>query len=84
MNEIEILRKLAISAGKESPPHVDVSRSVLSNLRVEEDDLNSSWAWIAGLSYAGAIPAAVIAYYALDGWMDPLQVMLTSFRWMIS
>jgi len=84
MNEIEILRTLAKEADKERAPQVDISRNVISSLRDEEDDFNSSWAWIGGLSLAGALPAALVAYDALDGWMDPLQVMLTSFRWMIS
>lgn len=73
MNEMELLRKLAVAAKRERIPTVDVSRKMSTLLSAPAEEWDSSLAWLAGLSLAAALPAVIVAVYVLDAWTDPLQ-----------
>ena len=83
MNEITILEKLASAARGEEVPEVDVSRKVLAALSEPEEDLNRPLAWIAGLSFAAAVPAVLFAFFVLDVRTDPLEELLSTFGGMM-
>jgi len=83
MNELEILEKLSSAAEREEVPRVDVSRKVIISVNTREDDLDRPLAWIAGLSFAASLPAAVIAFNVLANWVDPLQDIFSTFRWVM-
>ena len=78
MNELEFLKKLGSAAQREGVPEVDVSRRVLSALAAP-DELSSSLAWVAGVSFAVSVIVAAIAFYDAAVWMDPLRDMFFSF-----
>jgi hypothetical protein len=79
MTELEILRKLASAARREEVPHVDVCQRVLASISTPEDELNRCLAWIAGLSAAAAVPAAILAFQAVEIMSDPLREFFSAF-----
>ncbi len=79
MTELEILKKLASAARREDVPQVDVCQRVLASLGTPEDELNRCLAWIAGLSAAAAVPAAIVAFQALEVMSDPLRELFSAF-----
>ena len=81
MNEVDFLKKLAAAAQKEDVPELDVTRSVLAALREREQEPDTAMAWIAGLSSAAAIPAAIFGFFALQSLMDPAVSIFWVIRW---
>jgi len=77
MNEIDLLRKLAIASKQEEVPPVDVTRSVISEIGYGEEDYVRPLAWVAACSFAVAIPVSILALQTLDRWTDPL---INTFR----
>jgi len=73
MNEMELLRKLAVAGQRERFPAVDVSRKMAALVNAPSEEWDSSLAWIAVLSLAAALPAVIVAVYVLDAWTDPLH-----------
>lgn len=84
MNELDLLRRLALGARKETVPLVDVSDKVMARLSEQPDEWNKSLAWVAALSLAAALPALVAAIYVLETWADPLQDMFFSLGGMLT
>ena len=85
MKDIETIRRLAKVAADEEVEMRDVAPAVIATLSLlESHDLSRSWSWIAGMSLAATLPVAVIAYATLDAWLDTLQAVLFTFRWMMS
>jgi hypothetical protein len=84
MKELDILRKLGAAAAREDVPRVSVRPHFVQVPPAAEDDFNRPLVWIAGLSSAMALPAIILALYALDTWTDPLIGILEDFSWMIS
>ena len=84
MNELEILKRLWISAQKEPVPELHVAPKVLAALNAEPYDDNQIWAWIAGFSAAAALVVGVMAYQTLDLLSDPLQGLVSNFTWIIT
>jgi hypothetical protein len=83
MNEMELLRKLAVAARREQVPAVDVSTKMATLLSARQDEWDSALAWIAGLSLAAALPAVIVAVYALDAWTDPLHTLFFNLGGML-
>ena len=73
MSELDILQKLVSTARRVDVPDVDVTTKVLAALSVPEEDLNRPLAWIAGLSFAGALPVMVMTLSILEAIGDPLD-----------
>jgi len=81
MNELEMLQRLAAAAKRQKIPELDVSRRVLAVLSSQEPETDRSWAWIAGLASAAALPVTFLAVHALDFLTDPLVQVLADFKW---
>jgi hypothetical protein len=84
MKELEILRKLSVAAAREDVPRLDVQPHFVYVAPATEEDFSRPLVWIAGLSSAMALPAIVLALYALDTWTDPLIGIFDSLTWMMS
>lgn len=84
MNELDILKRLWITAQKETVPEVNVSSRVIATLNAEPYDDNQAWAWIASLSIAAALVVGIVAYPALDLLTDPLQGLVSNFTWIMT
>jgi hypothetical protein len=84
MKELDILRKLGAAAAKEDIPRLDAQPHFVSVPPASEEDFSRPLLWIAGLSSAVALPALILALYALDTWTDPLLGIFDSLTWMIS
>ena len=70
MNEMELLRKLAVAAKRERVPTVDVSRKMAALLSTPPEEWDSSLAWLGGLSLAAALPAVIMAFMcSMRGWI---------------
>ncbi len=83
MSELDILQKLVSTARREEIPEVDVTARVLATLSAPEDDVNRPLAWIAGLSFAGALPVTAMAFSALEALRDPLEEIFSTFGGLI-
>ncbi len=66
MNELEILRKLAVKAAGESVPEIDVSRGVLARITVRRVPGNRV---LATCALASAAVAAALCVMAVYSWM---------------
>ena len=78
---------LAARARSETPPRVDVAGRVIAILTAEQDRLDRMTErplmWLAVLSSAAAIPAAVLAIVAYYTWVDPLFEISQAIAWVI-
>jgi len=83
MNEIEYLEGLASAARREDVPQVDVSGRVTAMLRERVEDSVRPLAWVASLSFAAALPVAIVAYQILETSMDPLLVVFQMAPWVV-
>jgi len=83
MNELELLRKLSVAAGREDVPQPNVSRQVLARLSERAEDSVRPLAWVAAFSSAVAIPFAIAAFYALETLTDPLLNVFYPLRWVM-
>lgn len=81
MNELEILQRLSAAAKRETIPDLDVSNRVIAMLSAQEPETDRSWAWLAGLAAATALPVTFLAFQALDFLTDPLVQVLADFKW---
>jgi hypothetical protein len=81
MDELELIKKMALAADKESVPQVDVSSRVVASIADKEAPDYGPLAWIAGLSATAAVPAAFIAAHSLDMLRDPMVGVLTALKW---
>lgn len=84
MNAIERIRKLAARARMESPPQVDVTDRVMMVLRAEAAHTVPTvrpLAWVAGVSLAAAIPAAVLGLWVWSTLTDPLVIAFVELPW---
>jgi hypothetical protein len=84
MKELEILRKLGAAAAREGVPRTNVQPHFVEIPSAFEEDFSRPLVWIAGLSSAVALPAIILAFYALDTWTDPLIGLLGDLTWIIS
>ena len=84
MNAIERIRKLAARARMEGPPDVDVTDRVMMVLRAEAASKAPTLrplAWVAGVSFAVAIPAAVLGLWVWSTLTDPLVIAFVELPW---
>jgi len=84
MNEIERIRKLAVRARMEKPPEVDVTDRVMMVLRAEAASQAQTvrpLAWVAGVSFALAIPAALVGLWVWTTLTDPLVIAFVERPW---
>lgn len=81
------LKMLAARARGETPPRVDVVGQVIAILYSEQDRLDliteRPLMWLAVLSSAAAIPAAVLAIVAYYTWVDPLFEISQAISWVM-
>jgi len=84
MKELEILRKLGAAAVREEVPRPNVQPHFVEIPSAVEEDFSRPLVWIAGLSSAMALPAIILALYALDTWTDPLIGLFGDLTWIIS
>jgi hypothetical protein len=78
MNQEELLRTLARSAKRESPPVVDVSGPVLRHIRALRLQVDPPMAVMAALSAAAAVILLVYSTGLWSAWQDPMTAMLLS------
>ena len=87
MRNQNLFQILAAQARGEMPPHVDVAGRVISILTVEEDRLDRiterPLMWLALLSSAAAVPAAVLAIVAYYTWVNPLFEISQAIAWVM-
>ena len=78
---------LATRARGETHPCVDVAGRVIAILTAEQDRLDrmteKPLMWLAVLSSAAAVPAAVLAIVAYYTWVDPLFEISQAIAWVI-
>ena len=83
MNSKSRFEALLAQARGETPPQVDVAADVLMILasgRVSDKPL----LWLAALSSAIAVPAAVVAGVILyNTWTDPLVELSEAIKWVV-
>jgi hypothetical protein len=84
MKESEILRKLGAAAAREEVPRTNVRPHFVEVPPAVEEDFSRPLFWIAGLSAATALPAIILALYALDTWTDPLITLFEDLTGMMS
>ena len=82
MNEVEILRRLAAAASRETTPPVDVRRRVMAALGRAEDDVSRPLVWVAIASGALAAPVAALAFLTFDTWESPVVELMWLLNWM--
>ena len=79
------LYNLFAVAGRENPPAVDVTDKVLAILSHQPEPLPAVyerfWMWLAGISSAVAIPAAVYAIIFYSRINDPLLEITQAISW---
>ncbi len=81
MDELGLIRKLALAAQKEKVPQVSVCSRVMGSIAEKEAERYGPLVWIAGLSAAAAAPAAFIAARSFDILRDPMMGVLTALKW---
>jgi hypothetical protein len=87
MNPQRYMRILAARARHESPPRVDVARQVILSLRSMQDSpaevRQGPMMWVAVLSTAAAVPAAVFALVVYYAAADPIMEIARAISWAI-
>ncbi len=81
-SRFEALVRLARS---EAPPRVDVAGRVIAILSAEQVRLDRAsdkpLMWLAAVSSAVAVPAAVLAIIAYNNWVGPLFELSQAISW---
>jgi hypothetical protein len=76
---------LTARARSETPPSVDVSGRVIEILAAErvraERASDRPLMWLAAVSSAVAVPAAVLAIVVYNSWADPLFEISRAIAW---
>jgi hypothetical protein len=87
MRNYNLFHILADRARGDMPPRVDVAGRVISILTAEEDRLDRiterPLMWLAVLSSAAAVPAAVLAIVTYYTWVDPLFEISQAIAWVM-
>ena len=87
MNLEKRIKALAARARAETPPHVDVASGVLRILASEGAApvpvSERLWIWLAAVSSAVAVPAAVLAITVYMRSADPLVQVVQSISWVV-
>lgn len=87
MRNQNLFQILAAQARGETPPRVDVAGRVISILTAEQDRLDRiserPLMWLAVLSSAAAVPAAVLAIVAYYTWVNPLFEISQAIAWVM-
>ncbi len=84
MNGEERIRRLAARARLETPPEVDVRDRVMAVLQAEATQQAPTvrpLAWVAGVSFALAIPAALLGIWVWNSLTDPLVIAFVESPW---
>lgn len=84
MNDEERIRKLAARARMETPPAVDVTNRVMAILHEEAARQAPAFrplAWVAGVSFALAIPAGLLGIWVWNSLTDPLVMAFVESPW---
>lgn len=80
-------KALAGLARAESPPDVDVSARVLEILASDHRQTmfvsERPWAWLAAVSSAAAVLAALFTVVAYNVWVDPLSEISQAVAWVM-
>ena len=76
---------LITRARSEAPPSVDVAGQVIAILAAEHDRIERAsdrpLMWLAALSSAVAVPAAVLAIVVYNTWAGPLFEISRAIAW---
>jgi hypothetical protein len=87
MNWEQKIEHLAMRAQVEEPPAVDVAQSVLDVLTADRvEPLGTAerlWMWLAAVSSAVAVPAAVAAFVLYARSAGPLSEIAEAISWAI-
>ncbi len=87
MNWEEKIERLAARARAEEPPRIDVAQSVLRILtagRAEPLTMTERvWMWLAAVSSAIAVPAAIVAFILYTKSAGPLNEIAEAISWAI-
>jgi hypothetical protein len=85
MKEQSRFETLVRLARSESPPRVDVAGRVIAILSAEQVRLDRAsdkpLMWLAALSSAVAVPAAVLAVIVYNNWVGPLFELSQAISW---
>ena len=81
-SQFEMLARLARS---EAPPRVDVAGRVIAILSADQVRLERAadkpLMWLAAVSSAVAVPAAVLAVIVYNNWVGPLFELSRAIAW---
>ena len=81
------IEQLAARAREERPPRVDVTYSVLAILTAGQAQpltvAERFWMWLAAVSSAVAVPAAVVAFVLYSRSAEPLNEIAEAISWAI-
>jgi len=87
MNPEQYILALAARARAETPPRISVAHKVIQDLRAMQDSktaaLSRPMMWVAVLSSATAVPAAVLALIVYYATADPLVEITRAVSWVI-
>jgi hypothetical protein len=84
MNELDIIRKLAIAARGETIPEVSVTRGVIAAISGYAEEGDGPLMWIAGLSSLAALAACVLAVQAFETLPDPSAIPLFAIAGLVA
>jgi hypothetical protein len=84
MNELDIIRKLAVAAKGETIPEVSVTRAVIAAINANTEQSDRPLMWIAGLSSLAALAACVLAVQAFETWPDPSAIPLFAIAGLVT
>ncbi len=81
------IEQLAARAREERPPRVDVTYRVLAILTAGQAQpltvAERFWMWLAAVSSAVAVPAAVVAFVLYSRSAEPLNEIAEAISWAI-
>jgi hypothetical protein len=85
MKDQSQFERLARLARSEAPPSVDVAGRVIAILSAEQVRLSRAsdkpLMWLAAVSSAVAVPAAVLAVIVYNNWVGPLFELSQAISW---
>jgi len=84
MNELDIIRKLAVAARDETIPQTAVTSGVIAAINGYAEQSDRPLMWIAGLSSLVALAVCVLAVQAFETWPDPSAIPLFAIAGLVA
>jgi hypothetical protein len=84
MNELDIIRKLALAAKDEPIPQAAVTRGVIAAIDGYAEQSDQPLMWIAGLSSLVALAVCVLAVQTFETWPDPSAIPLFAIAGLVT